>query len=306
MYRYRICLIASAILSVTSFGTETLANDLFNQFAKSCGEVCSDACGEGSLYRPLRRGTLFGNPGEGGPNLDEPLVTDRPDFTEASSTVGVGVAQIEMGYTYFFDDSATERTKSHSFPEPLLRLGVYDDWLELRVGWNYTDEDVNQTRTQGADDLYLGFKIGLTPQDEWVPEMALIPQMTVPTGANALTANRVLPGVNWIYGWELTDEISTAGSSQVNLALDGTGQSFAEFAQSWTVAFSLTDELGAYTEYYGIFPASGVGTQSENYFNGGFTYLLSNDVQWDIRAGVGLNDAADDYFVGSGLTIRFQ
>jgi len=27
-------------------------------------------------------------------------------------------------------------------------------------------------------------------------------------------------------------------------------------------------------------------------------------VQWDVRAGVGLNDAADDYFVGTGLSVR--
>ena len=40
----------------------------------------------------------------GGPNLNAPLVTDRPDFTEASSTVGHGVAQLEIGYTYTFDN----------------------------------------------------------------------------------------------------------------------------------------------------------------------------------------------------------
>lgn len=37
-------------------------------------------------------GTSFG----GGSHWNEPLVTDRPDFTEASSTVGRGVAQLEF------------------------------------------------------------------------------------------------------------------------------------------------------------------------------------------------------------------
>jgi len=36
------------------------------------------------------------------------------------------------------------------------------------------------------------------------------------------------------------------------------------------------------------------------------TFLSSDDVQWDIRAGVGLNDAADDYFIGTGVSIRFK
>lgn len=44
----------------------------------------------------------------------------------------------------------------------------------------------------------------------------------------------------------------------------------------------------------------------QHYCDGGLTYLISSDVQWDIRAGLGLNDAADDFFVGTGLSIRFR
>src|SRR5262245_49645413 len=55
--------------------------------------------------------------------LAEPLVTDRPDFTEASSTVGLGVFQIETGYTYSYDANATSSTTGHSYPETLLRYG---------------------------------------------------------------------------------------------------------------------------------------------------------------------------------------
>src|SRR5918995_1889969 len=77
-------------------------------------------------------------PAEGGPpGWDEPLASDRPDFTEASVTVGRGVRQLEMGYTYIYDDDGVTRTSAHSFPEFLLRVGVWADWLELRAGWNY-------------------------------------------------------------------------------------------------------------------------------------------------------------------------
>src|SRR6187401_2948654 len=116
--------------------------------------------------------------------LDEPLVTDRPDFTEAATTVGQGVVQLEMGYTFTGDSSGGERTGNHSFPETLWRIGILADWLEFRIQWNY---DVERTRgaqlsdTQwGADDLYLGFKIALTEQQGCLPEVAIIPQMTVP------------------------------------------------------------------------------------------------------------------------------
>ena len=273
----------------------------------------SPVFGEQRSFGPNRcvpRGTLFqwsyGTSFSGGPDLDEPLVTDRPDFTEASSTVGRGVAQLEMGYTYIFDDDGTDETIGHSYPEPLLRVGVLAEWLELRVGWNYATEVVNSVRESGSEDIYLGFKIGVTPQEGLLPEMALIPQMTVPVGGS-FSADEVLPGVNWIYGWEVNDFISTAGSTQFNRARDEvTDDAYTEWAQSWTVAYALAERLGGYTEWFAFFPHSADTAEPEHFFNGGFTYLFNNDVQWDIRAGVGLNDAADDYFVGTGLSMRFQ
>jgi hypothetical protein len=39
----------------------------------------------------------------------EPLLGDRPDFTEGSSTVGRCRLQIESGYTYYHDTRAGEQ-----------------------------------------------------------------------------------------------------------------------------------------------------------------------------------------------------
>lgn len=154
------------------------------------------------------------------PDLNDQIVTDRPDFTEASSTVGRGVAQLELGYTFSFDDAAGAETRSHSFPETLLRYGIAQDWMELRLGWNYASESINGLRTDGAEDLYLGAKFGLTAQDGFLPEMALVPQLTVPAGARALSSDRVSPGVNWLYGSDINEFLSAGGSTQFNRTLD--------------------------------------------------------------------------------------
>ncbi len=235
-----------------------------------------------------------------------PITTDRPDFTEASSTVGANVAQVEMGYTFTHDDDSVA-TGSHSTPEALFRIGTSINWLELRLAANLLQEDIGPVSNSGAEDLYLGAKLGLTLQDGMLPEMALVPQMTVPTGGSAFTNDQVLPGVNWLYGWDLTDCLTTAGSTQVNRAVDsGTGTGYTEWAQSWTVGYSLHDRVGMYTEWFALMPDNAETAQVEHYGNGGFTFLLNDDIQWDIRAGVGLNDAADDYFLGTGLSIRFR
>ena len=279
-------------------------------------------------------GTLFtwggrAEPGAGGPDLDAPLVTDRPDFTEAASTVGAGVAQVEFGYTFSADDAGdgSGRTRTHSIGEPLLRLGVGADWLELRLAANYAAETTGvgggpgtvRDTADGGEDLYLGAKIALTPQAGWLPETAIIPQMTVPTGADAFTSDEVLPGANLVYAWELSDTLATGGSTQVNRVVSGLAPvpvpglgvneaddgTFAELAQSWTVAASLTDRVGAYGEYFAFFPLD-ADEADEHFLNGGLTYLLTDDVQYDVRAGFGLNDDAEDFFAGTGLSVRFR
>jgi len=267
------------------------------------------------IYQTIEsRGTLFSwsaNGPKGGPDLDAPLVTDRPDFTEAGSTVGLGVAQFEFGYTYTSNTDDGTSVRSQSLGEVLLRYGIVDDWLELRIGLFPVEEETvaagHSNTTAGTEDLYLGLKIALTAQDGWKPEMALIPQMTIPTGSRNFSNNETLLGANLIYAWEINDFISTGGSTQFNRALDGiSGDSYYEWAQSWTIAYTLTEKLGAYTEWYGLFPNSAETERTEHYANGGFTYLINNDVQFDIRAGYGLNHAADDYFVGTGLSVRLQ
>jgi len=260
------------------------------------------------------RGTLmqwsYGTSFEGGPDLNEPLVTDRPDFTEASVTVGRGVVQIEGGYTFTHNDDDGLKTNSHSFPETLLRVGMFADWFEFRMDWNYAIER-NEIgglafTDSGGEDLTIGCKIGLTPQECLLPETAIILQMSVPTGADAFTANEVLPGVNYLYSWELNEDWSLGGSTGINAATDDeTTDTYSLFSQSLTLGHGWTERLSSYCEWYVLAPVSADTDKPQNYFNGGFTYLINNNLQWDIRAGVGLNQAADDFFAGSGLSVRY-
>jgi hypothetical protein len=245
----------------------------------------------------------------GPPSREEALASDRPDFTEASCTVGRSVRQLEMGYTFTYDDDGTTRLNAHSAPEFLFRAGVLAEWLELRVGWNYAFETTEtggiRDTLEGSEDLYLGLKLGLTQQQGILPDMALMPQMTVPLGSS-FTADQVLPGMNWLYGWEINDFLSTAGSTQVNLALDDlTSDEYVEVAQSWTIGYSLGEKLGAYTEWFVFLPAGAETARTQHYLDGGLTYSVTNDLQLDVRVGKGISSAADDLFAGVGAVVRW-
>ena len=272
------------------------------------------AADDGSAYYEIHSaGTLLMWSGQtepgGPPGMDEPLVSDRPDFTEASTTVGRGVTQLEMGYTLTGDNGGGVRTRSHSFPELLARIGVLADWFELRVAYNNAslNENFNPlTRSvTGGEDLYLGAKLALTKQFGVLPEMVLLPQMTVPTGDSEFTAGKVLPGVNWLYGWDVLEWLSCGGSTQANLAVDDANDDYLEFAQSFTIGYALTERLNAFTEWFMITPAGAIAARTQHYFDGGFTFSVTNDLQLDIRGGIGISGASDDFFVGSGLVVRF-
>jgi hypothetical protein len=246
-----------------------------------------------------------------GPDPAASMNTDRPDFTESSRTVGQGVTQWELGYTYSYNDDDGVQARSHNYPEALLRAGILADWLELRVGWCYAEQVAQTTggsreRSYGSEDLYLGVKIGLTPQDGWLPEMALIPQTMVPIGSGGLTAGECLPGINWIYSWELNDRWVVAGQTQLNRALDtATNRPFLDVSQSATMGLGITERLGGYLEWYVMIPDGADVDPTLHYLNGGFTFAVNEDLQLDARVGRGLSQSADDYFAGSGLVFRY-
>ncbi len=252
---------------------------------------------------------------------DKPLETDRPDFTEASSVVGAGRVQWEMGYTFIRDDSQGIRVETHSAPEILCRIGISEN-VELRVVWNYLfereDDFGDVSRIDGAEDLRLGTKIALTEQHDWFPETAVLLQLSVPTGAQAFTNRDVAFAVSLLYGWDLPCDFSVGGSTiyanpaehaTIALAPIAPFDSFDRhnlFAQSVTVGIPLVgDWWRMYIEYFGIFTEGRESDLPQNYVDGGFTWLLTNDLQLDWRAGVGLNDSADDFFTGAGIAFRY-
>jgi len=244
---------------------------------------------------------------------EDAIETDRPDFTEASSNIPAGRAQLEAGYTFTYNDDDGVRSRAHSAPELLYRIGMTDQ-LELRIGWNYL---VEQTRghtsnprtslndnADGAADLYLGLGVALLEQCGWIPEAKINLQTTAPTGADAFSSDKFNPGFNLLYGWDLNDFLAVGMSTGINTATED-DDDFVKYSQSFTIGYSLSEQLGAYTELFGIFSSDSAANAPENYFNGGLTYKVTPDFQLDIRAGVGLNDHADDFFTGAGFAIRY-
>lgn len=235
------------------------------------------------------------------PDGVEPLVTDRPDFTESPLTVQKGRFQIELGYT--FTDSGVE--KSDTFGEVLLRVGLAER-LELRVGINsYASIDTPGGELNGIEDPALGFKIRLGDGDGGVrPESALLVGTTLPVGSSEVGIDDTQPGAVLALGWAPSEKVGIGSNIGGSYASDGIDR-FIEWSGSLAIGRLLTGQVSGYLEYYG-FTNSGGGGPDTHFLNTGLTRLFGPDLQLDLRVGYGLNSAADDFLVGAGLAWRYR
>ena len=238
------------------------------------------------------------------------IVTDRPHIAEAASTVGLGRVQVETGYTYYSDTAAGTTTQLHSYPETLVRAGVLQEWFELRVQYNafseYATSQAGSSFQRGSDDLYLGAKVGLAAQAGILPELTIFPQMRVPTGSPAYTADEVLPGMNFVYAWRVGERLEIECNTNVNRRRNPAAAGYyTEYLQTFNFEYDLSRRVMLFNEFVVFAQVGGVGVPQQAYSHGGLHYFLLPNLQVDVHAAVGLNEAAADFFGGSGLSWRW-
>jgi hypothetical protein len=236
-------------------------------------------------------------------DFSKPLESDRPYFTKSASVVGIGVWQLETGYTYARESEGQRDNTFHSLPEANLRIGAIAEWLEFRAGWTYIDHntDSNARDMTGSSDPYVGMKIALTPQDEMLPETAVLIDTNVPT---SLDRNVMDPGADLIYRWRLNDKWSMGGSSEFRRIATRERTATVGFAQSWIFERSFDERLTGFAEWAMFSVDARPNPQSNQYLDFGLLYFVTDNVQLDTSVGYGLNQEAMDYFCGFGVTDR--
>ncbi len=241
----------------------------------------------------------------GAQQAGDPLVTDRPDFTESALAVAPGVVQLELGYTL----TRGGAVNTHTLGEVLLRIGIVPR-AELRVGLNsFAWDDDPLGDNTGLEDASVGLKVelanggGALGFDLLKPRVALLLSTTIPTGGAAFGEEDLRPGAVLALSWDVSERVGLGANANVAAASEA-GDRYGQFSGAVSVGVSLTERVGAYGEYF-MFAPSGPGDDATGFLNGGFTFLVSNDFQFDARAGIGLYGTDTDLFVGAGLARRF-
>jgi hypothetical protein len=231
------------------------------------------------------------------------MVTDRPDQTESPVAVAPGYVQLELGWSYVEAGSV----QLHSVPGTLARVGVVRGW-EARLGFaGWRHLKVGTETTQGAGPLGVGFKGELLRGEGLKPAVALLGELLLPTATEGLGPTRVDPSLRVALAHELSDVVSLSYNVGVAWLSErresGESRTLTQGLYTLSLGIALGERVGAFGEVFGTVPLAG-GPLAAHLLDGGFTVRVLPILQLDLSGGVGLDDDADDWFVGAGVSLR--
>jgi hypothetical protein len=233
----------------------------------------------------------------------DPLITDRPDFTESAFVVGVGTLQLEGGGTYVDFGSDTVTT----LPELLVRWGITRT-VELRfLAPTYAWLDSSGDSSSGFLSTAVGTKIALNDGDGdgfWGRTgAAVIVATTVPTGSSSVASSAWQPSATLSLAWDLARAVSL-GTNLGWARPEDDSQRFNTLYASVAAGVGVARSTSVFFEliWFDRERARGPDTST---FQTGITYLLSPDLQLDARLARRLGSEGADLLFGIGASARF-
>lgn len=236
-------------------------------------------------------------------SAEEPLVTDRPDFTESSSTVGSGILQLESGVSFI---NLSNGTKVITVGEILTRWGVAEK-LELRFQLpTYSWERGGGSDLTGFLSSGIGLKYELAQGrgQGFIGgmEAALIASTTVPTGTADFASSRWQPAALLAASWELGANVGIGS----NLGFGRPADDESRYTTLWAsvaLGVGLTETTSVFFELYGFNREEARGPNTAT-FQTGLAHLFNPDLQADVRVARRLTDRGVDFLVGAGISWR--
>ena len=252
-----------------------------------------------SLFNPTPDGAL------------RDMSTDRPDKTESAYTVDAGRIQIEtdlLAYTRDREDGFT--TETLDIMPFNFKIGLTNDadlqivygsfsrvWVDGPLGFNDSES--------GAGDLVIRLKRNIWGNDGGRTALAVMPFVKLPTSTFADANDDVEGGVIVPLAIDIGNGVGIGLMTEVDVLrseVDGGYQ--PSFINSATASFELTQKLGMYVE---IFTERSAETDAQTVvtFDTGLTYAVTDNLQLDVGANIGVTDVADDINVFAGMSRRF-
>ncbi len=253
--------------------------------------------------------------------FNETIRTGRPGQSINPFTTGKGVLQFQQGYVFDKSESKTEPNRltfmnvlaENSTFENVIRYGIAER-IEINAAidykWNYvkTDDSTFAVRQNYLNTLDIGGRMHISDQNAFWPNTAL--QVRLGMGQYFEGGDFEVKDVKvtGAFGWDLWENHGLTINLIPIINIDGIESS----RMNYTLAYSwnFTDKWGVFIENYGtLYFDPIINNTFDTYLDGGFSYLVNNNVQLDVLGGYGSNQISDgttqkSFFVGVGISWR--
>ena len=241
----------------------------------------------------------------------DPICADRPGVATPTCTVPAGMVQVETTLTdWARDRSGGVRSDALAIGESAVKLGLTDR-LHVELGIapfvrSRVRESGERETASGFGDMEIAAKYRLTG-DAAPVQVAIRPFVKLPTAKRALGNGKVEGGVSLPISFALPGPgLSLTLGPQLDLVADGDGSGHhLATAQLASLGFPIGPRLSASAEVWANWDFDPAGTVRQYGVSGSLAYLVSNDFQVDAGVVAGLNQAAPDLQLYSGLAFRF-
>ncbi len=239
------------------------------------------------------------------------MTTDRPDTTESPFTVERGHIQLEMSLFEFSQDNANpERASVHvnewNFAPFNLRIGLADN-ADLHVIFETHHQSRIDDRTtgrvdkfSGSGDVTLRLKWNFWGNDGGPTALGIMPFVKLPTGSNDFGNNHLEGGIVLPASFELPAGWSLGVMSEWDLARNKNDDGYDHL---WVNTASFSHAIAGPVDGF-IEVVSQVGGAPVVTLNGGLTWGIGENLQFDLGANFALTRAADDMLLFTGVSWR--
>lgn len=234
-------------------------------------------------------------------NHDDNLEPDRPDVTNGTHIVDVGLMQMEVGGIWNRNGIG-----QHSSSTPTtIRLGL-SDWLEARIsgdGFLSTTDAVSSQH--GIGNVQIGAKLRLWADPGGVPVLSILPTVNLPAASESkgLGSGQADFTIAMLTG---TDFL-TRGHIDVNYGIGriGAGTGLPRFTQhlvSWSASAEIPGPVTPYLEGFWFSRQDPDGGQVAA-LDTGAIYVVNPRLAFDGGVQVGLTDAAPSLSAFAGMSV---
>ena len=226
----------------------------------------------------------------------KPIDTDGPDFVESSEVVGKGRFQFETDVVLERDGRRSARLTTLSTPT-LLRLGVAET-VELRVeteSWMRVTSDnagggAGSTVT-GTGDTALGLKWHSQDKDSSTntPAVSWILHFEAPTGSGEFKERGITPSLRSVITWELPHDLALGFMPGLKYGAAPDGHRVVSGVVGLVLNKQWSETLRTFVENSSPQIARRRDGGVIMSWDVGAAYLITNDWQVGIRAGLAAN-----------------